>query len=189
MTIIDEPGITRLTNDQLAACYEVWQSLLDTGPEHFDMSYWYAIRRVGPPSALNLMDLSEIVHPFSDCGTTACLAGHAVVALQLQIDDNDMPATFTIHKLLGMDVQHEGFKDPSGGDINWFFIDSWPKFAADAHDKAYRRRISAYPERGHAHAQTVAQWTVVTDVLDDLVHGRRLHWYDGERYEPSWDDD
>ena len=79
---------------------------------------------------------------------------------------------------------------------SWFNVGRWPGYALDELHRRWavlveregieRFDIDTIEPEEHRHR---LEYEVVEWVLDDLVHGNRMHWWDPVRYEPSRDDD
>lgn len=84
---------------------------------------------------------------------------------------------------------------------SWFNVGLWPGYALDELHRRWavlaeregidrfdidRFDIDSEDNMEHRHR---LEYEVVEWVLDDIVHGNRMHWWDPVRYEPSRDDD
>jgi hypothetical protein len=186
---------THLSNEQLAACQQLHDHLVRTGPDHFNMGTWLEVNN-------NEFMLNEAAR-FSadvfdgDCGTRACIAGHAIVLfdpadyvaaearlpkhLQTSADIGRWGQQSVIEnvliELLGMNVQVP---------IDWhsmrdWFGSSWPLFAQTIQRAHYLRSVAAWgDEQPLGWHEAHADHATVVQVLDELVHGVRRHWWDGD---------
>lgn len=108
------------------------EQIKDHGREHFDMDSWYCVDEEGeayvPLTCYASVDVSE-------CGTTACMAGHTLRAM---VDDVDTSVEYWA-QLRGMDVNEEadavaaewlGIRDHRqfAGECPLFYISQWNEY-------------------------------------------------------------
>jgi len=141
---------TQLNDTEISEIYDLHQHMTQWGPDHFHMDRFFG-RSFGDSDylsewAINDRDLSTFLG--SDCGTTACIAGHYWIVNGAQLLMTDTAAR------LGMDVCVPD--DALHGVTSWFYPQFWPEWT--------------YTGRTH--------YDVLLGIMDDLVHGRRLHWWD-----------
>ena len=140
---------TQLNDTEIYEIYDLWEHMTKWGPDHFDMDMFFGRSNENDDlSEWSVYDRDLSTFLGSECGTTACLAGHywIVNGSQLAIDDTAAR--------LGMDVCVPD--DAPHGTIGWFFQQYWPEWVSDGR----------------------STYDLILGVMDDLVHGRRLHWYD-----------
>ena len=140
---------TQLNDTEISEIYDLHQHMTQWGPDHFDMDMFFGRSNENDDlSEWSVYDRDLSTFLGSECGTTACLAGHywIVNGSQLAIDDTAAR--------LGMDVCVPD--DAPHGTIGWFFQQYWPEWVSDGR----------------------STYDLILGVMDDLVHGRRLHWYD-----------
>lgn len=192
---------THLSAEQLAACQRLHDQLVASGPEHFDMGTWLEVG-----IAEYMLVEAEQFGPevLQDCGTRACIAGHAALAftddeltaaadrlpsrLKRFVDvSTDDPAQARWHwqfieeevmaELLGMNVWVPQERHTSR---DWFGSD-WPVYAQQIQQAHYLRSQSAWGENYEMHQHIArADHATVVQVLDEIIHGVRRHWWDGD---------
>lgn len=194
----------RLTNEQLHACAATLALMRQLGPEHFNMDHWF----VDLPDAEESTTDGSLCDPGNPCGTAACLAGTAIWANKIPV----IPFTADLPWWERESQMHNRVRDTLGLSVgylwhgysterSWFNVGLWPGYALD---ELHRRWAVAAEREGidrfdidrfdidsednmkHRHR---LEYEVVEWVLDDIVHGNRMHWWDPVRYEPSRDDD
>lgn len=176
---------THLTGEQLAHVRDTLDAMRAAGPEHFNMDRWFV---VGPTEQLHTLKAYRSVR-IDDCGTTACLAGFAALTADatdtMPVYDDTEGMRAALAEWLGMSVGLPAHCDSVGwlGHADdWFYVGCWPQWAHDmlgcwpqwARDMLDDERPVGERER-HA-----AEFKVITQVMDDLVHGVRCNWWDDD---------
>lgn len=189
----------RLSNEQLDACAATLALMRELGPAHFDMDHWFR----SMPDADDCTTTGELNGPGLPCNTAACLAGTAVWACQIPTVpfsattpwwERDLLMQDRIRVVLGINIGYLEFGYDT--DRDWFVVARWPRFASDE----LGRRWALLVEREGIDNVDIdfdanevfrhrVEYDVVEWMLDDLVHGRRHHWWDANRYEPVSADD
>lgn len=111
----------------------VRDSVAQHGPEHFDMMAWFMVPdtevegytefTIGERYERGARALDKPVD-INQCGTTACIAGHAVLAGRLNETLSDEVDHHDVARWLGMDPI-----------FNWLFdVDQWPGWAQDLYN-------------------------------------------------------
>ena len=179
----------RLTNEQLHACAATLALMRQLGPEHFDMDHWF----VDLPDAEEPTIDGSLCDPGNPCGTAACLAGTAVWACKIPVIaftarmpwwERQSRMQDRIRDTLGLNVGY--LEHGYSTDRSWFNVGLWPGYALD---ELHRRWAVLVEREGNMEHRHRLEYEVVEWVLDDIVHGNRMHWWDPVRYEPSRDDD
>lgn len=190
---------THLSAEQLAACQRLHDQLVATGPEHFNMGTWLEVGH----NEYMLIDVHRFgTEILNDCGTKACIAGHAVLLFsedEIGAAAERLPAHTrrwwesddpsqdrwgrqaveeqVLAELLGMNVS---VPEELHTATDWFGS-TWPKFAQDIQRAHYLRSQSAWGENYTiVQHEDRADHATVVQILDELVHGQRRHWWDGE---------
>lgn len=189
----------QLTNEQLDLCARVLAQMERLGPEHFNMAWWggadvdHGWREPGHVeyALSHLLDHGlDVTH----CGTTACLAGHALLLLdereraEVETVVDDRAHSWTINDVLrdqiavrlGMDVNR-----PSQTYLSAWFMTDWPAWARAKYDHAVLRHETA--DQTFEQLEALAEYDVVRDTLDELVHGLRFDWWTPLDAEPTDD--
>ena len=190
----------RLTNEQLAACASTLALMRQLGPEHFDMDHWF----VPLDSSYESTTDGTLTDPGDPCGTAACLAGTAIWACNIEVVPftaglpwwhREQEMQDRVRHTLGIDVGYAEHGERT--ERSWFNVGRWPGYALDELHRRWAMLveregierfvdIDSWENEEHRHR---LEYEVVEWVLDDLVHGNRMHWWDPMRYEPSRDDD
>jgi len=175
---------TQLTAEHIERIIELRDHLIEMGPDRFDMNDWFIkadTTRVH--DTMDWFDLTGHIDKARDiinhnsCGTAACLAGHAAILWGDEFGHNT--TTAHVARWLGMDIGVEPWQCKT-----WFATQGWPDFARipwlnrqlDLSTLDYdpeHELEQSFIRRGIEHH-------IVLDVMDDLIHGRRLHWYDDD---------
>ena len=181
---------TQLTAKHISRLIDLRDQLTHFGPARFDMGAWFI--DTDTTETFDSMNWDELMHRIGhasetmtrgECGTAACLAGHAALMWADELNLNT--TTNEIAELLGMDVGLElGVRDPALE--RWFAVSAWPDWARISYRNASRAiPYVDYTEDDYAEqvmardmALRAAQWTHIMSMLDDLITGRRLHWHD-----------
>lgn len=189
----------RLTNEQLAACAATLSLMRQLGPDHFDMDHWFRDLSDAEESTTD----GSLCDPGNPCGTAACLAGTAVWACKIPVIpftadlpwwERESQMQDRIRNTLGLSTGY--LEHGYSTERSWFNVGRWPGYALDELHRRWamlveregieRFDIDSWENEEHRHR---LEYEVVEWVLDDLVHGNRMHWWDPMRYEPSRDDD
>jgi len=144
------PQRTQLNDTEIHEIYDLLEHMTKWGPDRFDMDKFFG-RSFGNSKytsewAVHDRDLMAFLD--SECGTTACLAGHYWIVNGAYLPINDTAARLGMGVCVPDDAPH--------GTTGWFYPQFWPVWACDGR----------------------STYDVILGVMDDLVHGRRLHWYD-----------
>lgn len=150
MTASDWPArptapLTAVQIDRIAATLNL---MLAAGEDHFDMTYWFRVPDYDNPFR-SLDDAQDV--SIGECGTTACLAGFAVLAGAPTHRDADdyggRHAATMVAAWLGMP------------DVSMFLTADWPK-------------------QLRARTWAVSPFRVITEHMSEIVRGVRRHWFD-----------
>lgn len=178
----------QLTASHIARIIELRDHLIEMGPDRFDMSNWFT--KAETTATLDTMNWDELMWHVDrakdmivnrDCGTAACIAGHA--ALLWGPEFTRHTSTVDIARILGMDVGVAPWQAE-----RWFSTSTWPEPwrqqwldavaalpALDYNDEDY-----AESELANVYLKRHIEHHIVLAVMDDLIHGRRRHWYDDD---------
>ena len=179
---------TQLTAEHIARITELRDRLIELGPDRFDMANWFTkMETTDAMDTYNWIELTWNVQrarnliDVGDCGTAACLAGHALLLF-----DDDLPRAAVVSdvaRYLGMDIGCEYWEAD-----RWFNVGSWPDPwrqrctaaikllpALDYHDEDY-----AELKLAKSFARRAIEHGLIIEMMDDLIHGRRLQWYDDD---------
>lgn len=129
-------------------------SLLDYGPEHFDMDYWFYDDNRRVEKAVSAV--AEVFDTFGECGTTACFAGHAALAAKILRDQPYVPemcSSSDYAEWLGM------------ANDNLFFLAHWPE---------HMRERARMDDEWSNVRQWVALTALLRDVLEELGQRREV---------------
>ena len=179
---------TPLTAEHLDLCYRLHERLVATGSEHFDMNVWLANDEreiAGIPYVEGLNSLlgvdPKVIH---ECGTVACIAGHTMLLLtddeQAEVSTSMKPwyqhhgLALALAERLGMAVDLPTNRLP--GDM---FISDWPAYMRTFRQARYARYCTTSTTTT-TEAWARAEYDTIVWVLDDLIHGVRQNWWDGQ---------
>jgi hypothetical protein len=130
--------------------------MIKVGPDHFDMSQWFQSPDTNHRS-LDFLAFSQYTpDSMYECGTTACLAGYAVLVAKVQPEPKSLETSIQISDWLGMAI---GVEPHARHD--WFFNGQWPRWAWNIVPRGENK-----------------EYRIVTSMLASLVTGKRANWWD-----------
>lgn len=129
-------------------------SIRQAGPEHFDMGSWFYVASTTDDDEYNEDAgsqglFSACTLDIADCGTTACLAGHAALAalrFDIRLKDEKDAAAFLDEPMYGHTAAI-------------FYTGRW--------DQEMRNKCAAY--RADLHPMVDAEWLTVIDYLERRI--------------------
>lgn len=146
--------LSDLTADELRNVHDTLNLMRAVSEEHFDMRHWFKVEGDDDREFMSLDDADEV--SITACGTTACLAGFAVLAGAPTFPD-PAPEDWSTVSYAGRAVARWLGMD----DDRLFLQSEWPW---QLQQRIVKRGLSEYQ--------------VITEHMSELVRGVRRHWLD-----------